>query len=222
MRQHHKFTRLIPVPVGAGVLLEIEYGKIETSLELLGGPFRNLPTGYVRSISPAVLDGAVRWLGVDNFENGDVGPRVLFPEPKVRYFEEAEYQLFGLEAPDPDKNGFGDLCYIQFKHLIAVCTPTDQLPFSPLGGRVFFEFDYDDESLDIIELDSGIAVQERHLAADNMIATVTGVGPDVKYVQVGDRVVANRHVGSIDFEGKKYFFVHSEHELFAVAKPVNV
>jgi len=211
----HKDPKYWPVPLGAGVLVEIQFGKVETtSIELLNGGIRNLTTAHVRAASPKILDSIVDEILPGG--NGSIGKQFIISEPNLRYLQKSEYEACGFQVPDPENNELGDLAFINYERIIALMEPSEQLPFTPMGGRVFFEFDLDDESSKLHQVgDAGLVMEEKHLAVENQLATVTGVGPRVENVEVGDRVFVRRSAAAIIVEGERYFFANSEDEIFA-------
>jgi co-chaperonin GroES (HSP10) len=223
----HTFPEHIPLPLSTiGALIEVDYTEIQTTLELAGGKLFNTPTAVVRAFSPeiprqireALLPGG----------DGSVGVRVLFSRDNARYLLNPEYDACGIPRPEPEENGLGDLAFLNYDRIIATIKDDDSdetdmdslttLPLQPLGARVFFEFDLDDESIADVTLDSGLIVREKDLASDNQLATVTAVGPLCEHVSVGDRVIVKRMHSGIIYEGTEYFFTSSEHEVFAVLR----
>lgn len=204
--------------MGSGILVEVDFGEIKTvHVELLDGGLRNLATATVRATSPYLPDEVKQRLLPDG--NGSVGVAVVISEPNLRYLEKSEYQACGFDIPDPKNNELGDLAFINYERIIAIMeTPeSGTLPFTPLGGRVFVEYDLDDESTDLVEVsDSGLVMMEKDIAVENQLATVIGTGPLVEHLQVGSRVIVRRSSSSITFENKRYYFVGNEHEIFAV------
>lgn len=219
----HTFEQSIPLPLSTtGVLIEVEYREIQTTLELAGSKLYNTQTAVVRACSPDLPPVVTKQLLVQG--DGTVGARVLFSRDNARYLLNPEYEACGITVPDPEKNGLGDLAFLNYDRIIAVFPDdnngmTSDLPFAPLAARVFFEFDLDDESLADVKLDSGLIVREKDLASDNQMATVTATGPLCEYVKVGDRIIVKRMHSGIKYEGHEYYFASNEHEIFAVLKP---
>lgn len=217
----HNPEKYWPLPLGGGLLVEVDFGKLETKVELLGGALYNLASARVRALSPHFSDKIREEFLPEG--QGSLGTHVIISEPNLRYLEEAEYEACGFQTPKPEENGLGDLAFISFDKLIAKMDENyTQLPFRPLGKRVFFEYDVSDESDELVEVGSaGLVVQEKSLAIDNQLATVVGTGPDVENVKEGDRVIVRRAASSIFFEGQRYYFVSNEDEFFAVLEPVH-
>ena len=217
-QNYHQDPTHWPLPMGTGVLVEIDFAKIKTQhIELLSGGLRNLTTATVRACSPYLPKEVQEMMLPDG--NGSFGAKVVISEPNVRYLEEAEYRACGLDIPEPESNGLGDLAFTNFERIIAVMDDSKNaaLPFSPLGGRVFFEYDLSDESMDLMEVGgAGLVMMEKDVAVENQLATVTATGPDVDYLKVGDRIIVKRSSSSLNFEGERYYFVSNEHEIFAV------
>jgi co-chaperonin GroES (HSP10) len=221
MQTPHETTNFWPVPMGQGVLVEIQFERVETKLTLLGGNMRNLPVATVRAVSP-FLPAAIRARLMPHGEApGYTGAEVLLSEANLRYLREEEYEACGLTYPS-EENGLGDLAEIAYDKIIAILPeddmPNNTLPWQPLGSRVFFVFDFDDQSTNEITLDSGIIVQERSLAVTNQMATVIGVGPACKYVREGDRVIAPMQAASVAYGGQTWYFVTSETEIVSVLR----
>lgn len=224
----HQPTKFWPLPLSKiGALIEIEYQKIESIIELVGGQFYNTPRAVVRAVSPSLDDSLKKQL----LPNGadEIGATVIFSKDNARCLQEVEYTVCGLEPPDPETNSLGDLAFINYNRLIAI-VPTDNikldmtnstLPFLPMGGRVFYSFDVDDQSTEEVKLDSGIILHEKTLARDNQLATVTAVGPLVEHVKVGDRIIVRRDESGISYDGDTYFFSHKEEDILAVLSPVS-
>lgn len=205
-----------PVPLANGLLIELQFGQIETThIELLDGGVRNLTAAFVRAASPELPEGIRESLLPDG--TGSVGRALVISEPNIRYLQEPEYRACGFQVPSPLENELGDLGFITYESVIAIMEPSEQLPFMPLGSRVFFEFDLDDESSALHEVgESGLVMMESDLAVDNQLATVTAIGPNVEHIKVGDRVIVRRSAAAITLEGVRYHFVTNEHEIFAL------
>lgn len=227
MQSYHQTTQYWPVPMRQGVLVEIDFAVFDSAIQLLNGNMRNLPTARVRVVSPFLDDEYQDTLLPEDKTPGSFGARVLISEGNLIYLRESEYEAAGLSFPS-EENGLGDLGIISADKIIALVphedNPVDmsntQLLFAPLGSRVFFEYDFDDESSEDVELESGIIVPEASLAMENQLATVTAIGPDAEHVAIGDRIVAPMQSGSVTFEGKTYPFVTNEHEIISVLREV--
>lgn len=217
-QKRHENPDFWPLPLSrTGALIEIYYEELNTSLELVGGKVFNTPKAKIRAMSPTIPEDIKKQMLPNG--QGSLGVDILFSSDNARYLLEPEYEVCGFEYPKPGENNLGDLAFINYDRIIALVPKKkqkgDMLPFKPLGPRVFFEFDLDDESLAEVTTDSGIIVQEKALAAENQIATITGVGPLCEHLKVGDRVIARRTHNGLSFEGKDYFFASSEHEILA-------
>jgi len=215
----HRDAKYWPLPVGPGVLVELEAERLDLHIELLGGNVRNRPVGVVRAVSPDLPERVRRMLMPEGEEPGGVGVRVLVAEPHLRYLRESEYEICGLELPSQEGD-VGDLAFIDYERIIAVMKPGDALPFEPLGARVFFAFDYDDESGEFVER-GGVLVPERALARENQLATVIAVGPEVRLVRVGDRVIAPMGCAMVELDSQRYTYVNHERELIAILRPAH-
>lgn len=214
----HQDPEYWPVPLGSGLLVEVYFKNIQTGkIQLLGGGLRNAPVAVVRAASPQLPKGLEELVLPDG--TGSLGTEVLVSEPNLRYLEEAEYEACGFDVPEPEENDKGDLAFIHLERLIAHMEPTQQLPFSPFGSRVFFEYDYDEESREEVEVgESGLVVPEKAIAEDNQLATVTGIGHTVEEVTVGDRIIVKRHAEGVTYEDKTYNFVSHPSEIFGLLR----
>lgn len=223
MQTPHETTKYWPVPMGQGVLVEIEHAEVKSAIHLLNGNTRNLPTARVRAVAPQLPDPVRRALMPDGDGPGQRGARVLISEGNLIYLRETEYEAAGLTYPTPD-NGLGDLASTAYDKIIAFVPeegdldPAMTVPFLPLGARVFFDYDFDDRSTDEVQLDSGLIVREKSLALENQLATVTAVGPDVEHVSVGDRIIAPMQTGAVTYEGAQFPYVNKETELIGVLR----
>lgn len=213
-----------PLPMGAGVLIEIDFAQVKSdTITLLDGGLHNLSTARVRATSPYLPESIAREL----LPLGDasIGRQLVVAEATLRYLEPAEYAACGITLPNPQENGLGDLAFVNYDRIIAIMPEIpdteSKLPFEPLGGRVFFEYDLSDESDTLLEVSqSGLVMREKDVAVGNQMATVIGTGPKAEFVKTGDRIIVKRSSSSITFEGKRYFFVTSENDIFAVVREV--
>jgi len=217
-----------PVPSGLGVLVEIYFEEVtqNSSLHVPSGNVRNKSIARVRAVGPSIPDEAASLI-TDDQTPGAVGFDVLIPEANLRYLHEEEYLACDQTVPTPE-NGFGDLAHINCPRIIGIMKngsdrfdpslTTEDLKFQPMGKRVIFEYDYDEESSELHQTDGGLYVREKDKAADNLMATVRGVGPKCEQIQVGDRIIVKRYAGRIPLEGEEYNFVSDEDELIGVMK----
>lgn len=223
-----------PTPLGLGILVELDFKEKDTNLEVPGGNLYNLTSGVVRAVSPHLpTDLAEEYLPEGQ---GSEGIRVLAPESSFDYLDDELYETVGLTVPSQDNN-YGELVFINdLSRIIAIIPDTPhedmELPFDPLGSRVFVDFEYDERSADVVDPDSGetysrmeedddketnnIVVPESSYAQSYRVATVEAVGPDVEHVEPGDQVIPPETCDSINYDDEEYFFVNSEAELVAV------
>jgi co-chaperonin GroES (HSP10) len=228
-----------PVPRGAGVLVEILFQDVTNGSDIITptGSMRNTSAARVRAVSPAIGDLTASTITSDRTP-GAVGATVVVSEPNLRYLKPEEYRACGLEMPSED-NGYGDLAHINYPRIISVMDEqtelqtfdvfvagkdeplktVEQYPYRILGKRVFFEYDYDEDSVDTHQTEGGIHVPEKALAADNLMATVIGVGHKCEQVKLGDRVVVKRFASQIPVDGTTYNFVGDEDEIISVLEP---
>jgi hypothetical protein len=229
----HENPDVWPTPLGIGLLAELDFQEKDTNLEVPGGSLFNLTSSTVRAASPGLPDELV-----DMFlpgGQGSLGTKIIAPESSYDYLDDELYEVIGLETPDQD-NGYGELVFINDIRRIIATIPDEitddmNLPFKPLGTRVFLEFDYDDQSVDVVdpetgetfsradddgEPDSDIVVPESSYARQNRLATVIDTGPDVENIEPGARVIPPEVCDSIQYQDEDYFFVRGEGELVAV------
>lgn len=218
----HTFGEEMPLPMrGASFLVEIEYETVQSSLILLEDETQ-LNVATVRAASPLVPGPVLEVVLPDG--NGSVGRKVVTGDAQFQLLTAADYALFGLEEPT-DENGLRLLGFLNLNRVVAVIPADGQavpaaagfLPFVPLGERVFLEFDKSDVAplfhegevnVEAVErTESGLYVPEQALAAENNIATVIGLGAGASGVAVGDRVVAPKQEGSVEYGGRTYYYV---------------
>jgi hypothetical protein len=211
--------------MGRGLLVEVHYKENESAIIQLSKELHNVNSATVRAVSPNLPEGLKeKYLGG---ENGDFGEDVLVMDAQLDYLEESTYEECGFEVPDPETNGKGDLALVDVSRVQAILTPSERLPFTPLGKFVYFEFDYDEESMDPVdsktknkveegEDSEGILMLEKTVASEHQVATVTGVGPGCEQVGVGDRVLAPRRADNVQYDGEHYFCVTDENKLRAL------
>lgn len=217
-----------PKPMAAGLLVELNIGTRETSLHMPGGELFNLNSGTVRATSPELPDVVTDKFLPDG--DGSFGARVIIPEPYVTYLDDHVYEALELTPPDADANDYGELVLVDQGNVTAIIP--DELddmnpPFTPLGKRVFIEYDYDDASVDVVGAESGetygpeddpneLVMPESSVAQQNNLATVTKTGPEVEHVDEGDRVIPPATTDSVHYKDEDYFYVKNESSLIAV------
>jgi len=153
----HENPDVWPTPLGIGLLAELDFQEKDTNLEVPGGSLFNLTSSTVRAASPGLPDELV-----DMFlpgGQGSLGTKIIAPESSYDYLDDELYEVIGLETPDQD-NGYGELVFINDIRRIIATIPDEitddmNLPFKPLGTRVFLEFDYDDQSVDVVDPETG-------------------------------------------------------------------
>lgn len=212
------------VPMGLRMLIELDVGKIDTNLILTTGNYHNMQTGRVRMISPHLPDVFFSSILPDG--NGSFGERLLVPEAATRALDDQVYQEMGLEVPSADASDKrGELALIPISRAIGR-VPEDHdgpLPFIPLGARIFFEFDYDDQGVGVVGMESGkkydrqstdelgeIVVPESAKAQQDNLATVTAVGPEAQELSKGMRVFPPARYQSVIYDDEPYYFVKDE------------
>ena len=84
------------------------------------------------------------------------------------------------------------------------------IDISPLGDRIFLEWEDGQELIKGTKIARAVVGQERHYTG-----IVIGCGPKVKDVVVGDRVFFDQFCGveRIDFDGKRYAWIY-EHDIY--------
>lgn len=222
----HEDPDFWPVPMGRGLLVEVDYKENESSIIQLSKELHNVNSAVVRAVSPNLPEGLEEKY-LPSGQMGDFGERVLVMDAQLDYLEESTYQECGFETPNPETNGKGDLALVDVSRVQAILTPSEELPFTPLGKFVYFEYDFDEESTDAVDSQTkdkveeeddaeGILMLEKTVASEHQVATVTGVGPACNKVGVGDRVLAPRHADSVTYDGEQYACVTDEDKLRAL------
>jgi co-chaperonin GroES (HSP10) len=218
-----------PEPMGRGLLVELDFEHTvdpDSNLEMPEHKkLRTMSTATVRNVSHLLPDEVQEELLPDG--EGSIGKKVLLSPAQVDTLEESTYEACGLEVPDAEENGKGELGFIAVERLIGKLKDSEHLPFTPLGSMVFFEFDYQENSNRYVGTQSGevmerdevgeetseIVMPERSEASKNQLATVLGVGKNANLLDPGDRIIASRFSDSITLEDEEYPFVTSEDQI---------
>lgn len=214
-----------PKPLGAGLLVELDLYEKDTNIHLLGGNVKSLSSGNVRAVSSELPDTAVEKYLPDG--EGSVGTRVLAPETFLDYLDDHVYETIGTEVPEPEENGLSALVMVDIRRLVATVpdgAEEDQVPFQPLGKKVFLDFEYDETSAAPVGLKTGekygpeespededgeseLVVPEAVEAQRKNVAEVTKTGPDAEHVGPGmDVIPPVKDLDVIDYKGTDYYF----------------
>jgi len=220
-----------PEPTGRGLLVELDFKHTlgsDSSLKLPDHKkLKTMSTATVRNASHRLPD-EVREEFLPGGP-GSLGEKVLISPAQVNTWEESTYEACGLEVPDAEENGKGELGFLAIERLIGKVEDSEHLPFTPMGSMVFFEFDYKENTSRFVGVESGevygpdedpgeIVQQERTEAAKNQLATVLGSGKNADLFDPGDRIIASRFVDSITYDEEEYPFVTSEDQIRALVE----
>jgi len=219
-------------PMGLRMLVELDVGEVDTSIVLTTGNFHNMQTARVRMLSPQLPEVFFERLLPEG--NGSFGERLLIPEAQTHCVEDPVYKELGLEVPSADASDkIGELALVAISDAIAVVDddPSGPVPFTPLGHRVFFEFDYDDQGVGVVGVESGkkyerqtadsvgeLVIPESAKAQTNNLATVTATGPEATYIKVGDRLLPPARYQSVLYNDVTYYFVEREREVMGIVE----
>lgn len=221
-----------PVPLGQGLLIELDIKRTESSLLVPDDGLKSTNVGTVRVVSSQLSDTYKEKFLPEG--KGSLGQRVVVSEGALIYLSDHGkniYEELGFTKPDAKENDYGQLAMVDMRRVVGLVhdeESDESPPFEPWGSLIFLEFEYDDESVDVVGLKSGktygpdddpateLVVPESSRAAEENIATVTKVGPGVEAVEPGMDVIPRVNLESITYQGEDYLFVSGTQGLHAI------